>query len=247
MAIPSRQIGWSTTDNLLWEISKQVEGLGCTIACGTSAGSSGTSGISGSSGTSGATFGTSGTSGEAGTAGTSGLAGSSGTTGLSGTSGVSGASSLYYGSFYSSTTQQATVPNVKQAVMFENTVFAQGVSIQQDIDGYYTKITFANAGKYNIAFSGQLHHLGGGGSGQDIYMWFRQNGIDIPDSNTRLTVTTNSPYIVAAWNIFVDVQAGDNIQLVGYPTSTSIILQASPATGTQPAIPSVILTVNQIG
>jgi hypothetical protein len=36
MAIPSRQIGWSTTDNLLWQISKQVESLGCVVACGTS-------------------------------------------------------------------------------------------------------------------------------------------------------------------------------------------------------------------
>ena len=27
MAIPSRQIGWSTTDNLLWQISKQLQYL----------------------------------------------------------------------------------------------------------------------------------------------------------------------------------------------------------------------------
>ena len=27
MAIPSRQIGWSTQSNLLWEISKQLEAL----------------------------------------------------------------------------------------------------------------------------------------------------------------------------------------------------------------------------
>ena len=27
MAIPSRQIGWSAKDNLLWEISKQLEAL----------------------------------------------------------------------------------------------------------------------------------------------------------------------------------------------------------------------------
>jgi hypothetical protein len=27
MAIPSRGIGWSTTDNLLWQISKQLEQL----------------------------------------------------------------------------------------------------------------------------------------------------------------------------------------------------------------------------
>ena len=62
MAIPSRQIGWGTTDNLLWEISKQIEGIGCVIGCGTSgSGTSGTSGSSGSSGISG-TAGTSGTS-----------------------------------------------------------------------------------------------------------------------------------------------------------------------------------------
>jgi len=62
MAIPSRQIGWGTTDNLLWEISKQIEGIGCVIGCGTSgSGTSGTSGVSGSSGISG-TAGTSGTS-----------------------------------------------------------------------------------------------------------------------------------------------------------------------------------------
>jgi hypothetical protein len=27
MAIPSRGIGWSTTDNLLWQISRQLEHL----------------------------------------------------------------------------------------------------------------------------------------------------------------------------------------------------------------------------
>ena len=27
MSIPNRQIGWGTTDNLLWQISKQLEQL----------------------------------------------------------------------------------------------------------------------------------------------------------------------------------------------------------------------------
>jgi hypothetical protein len=33
MAIPSRQIGWSTKANLLWQISKQLERLICVAAC----------------------------------------------------------------------------------------------------------------------------------------------------------------------------------------------------------------------
>ena len=48
MAIPSRQIGWGTTDNLLWEISKQLEKTTCQL-CSIS-GTSGTSGTSGYSG-----------------------------------------------------------------------------------------------------------------------------------------------------------------------------------------------------
>ena len=152
----------------------------------------------------------------------------------------------FHGSFYSLLDQQATIPNVAQAVIFENTSLSQGVRIDEDDDGYLTKIVFENPGVYNIAFSGQLHNRGGGGSGQDIYMWFRKNGEDISDSNTRLTVSTNSPYIVAAWNIFVAVETNDFVQLVGYPTNTSIVLEHIDATETQPAVPSMILTVNQV-
>ena len=34
MAIPSRQIGWGTEENLLWQISKQIEKLTCVTAGG---------------------------------------------------------------------------------------------------------------------------------------------------------------------------------------------------------------------
>ena len=64
MPIPSRQIGWSTQDNLLWQIAKQMEQAECQLCTlndniqtitGT-AGTSGSSGVSGSSGTSGTSY-----------------------------------------------------------------------------------------------------------------------------------------------------------------------------------------------
>lgn len=43
MAIPSRQIGWSTTENLLWQISKQLQYLTQVVANGTTTTTSSTS------------------------------------------------------------------------------------------------------------------------------------------------------------------------------------------------------------
>jgi hypothetical protein len=70
MPIPSRQIGWSTQDNLLWQIAKQMEQASCQLCTlndniGIITGTSGTSGSSGTNGTSG-TSGTSGTAGQPG-------------------------------------------------------------------------------------------------------------------------------------------------------------------------------------
>ena len=31
MPIPSRGIGWGTTENLLWQIAKQLEGISCQL------------------------------------------------------------------------------------------------------------------------------------------------------------------------------------------------------------------------
>lgn len=61
MPIPSRQIGWSTQDNLLWQIAKQMEQAECQLCdlneniqnISGGSGTSGTSGVSGTSGSSG--------------------------------------------------------------------------------------------------------------------------------------------------------------------------------------------------
>lgn len=90
MAIPSRQIGWGTEENLLWQISKQLEAItGVAYNSDGGSGSNGTSGSSGVAGTSGSA-GTSGATGTSGSSGTSGLTGTSGSSGITGTSGLSG-------------------------------------------------------------------------------------------------------------------------------------------------------------
>lgn len=146
----------------------------------------------------------------------------------------------YYGSFYS-TQNQSLAKDAIGAVTLNNTDFNNGVSIVSN-----SRIKITNAGKYNIAFSSQLHNNGGGGSGTTVNIWLSKNGTAVSDSNTKVTVNTNSPYIVAAWNFFVDASANDYYELMWSTDNAQIQMDYQPA-GVHPAIPSVILTVNQIG
>lgn len=154
----------------------------------------------------------------------------------------------YYGSFYSSTDQSDGL-NTPTLMYCENTADANGVSMELGTSGTKSQMTFAHAGTYNIQFSAQLHHTGGGGAGQTLNIWFRLNGSDIAASDTKVTVQSNSPYAVAAWNFIVTVAAGDYVEMVFATDNTSIVFEAEPAATSpyaHPSIPSIIMTAQQI-
>ena len=150
----------------------------------------------------------------------------------------------YYGSFYSSLDQtDGTTPHLMYC---ENTADAAGVSMQLGVEGKKSQITFANAGTYNIQFSAQLHNTGGGGSGNTVNIWFKLNGNNISNSDTKVTVPSNVPYLVAAWNFIISVAAGDYVEIAWFTDNSNIILEHENATAVSPAIPSVIITAQQI-
>lgn len=152
---------------------------------------------------------------------------------------VDAVATLYHGSFYSTQDQSASA-NTAIAMTFNETDFSSGVDIENN-----SEITIINAGKYNIQFSAQLYHLGGGGNGKTVNIWLAKNGSPLANSNTKVTVQPDYPHAVAAWNFFVDAAAGDYYELMWATDNESITIQHEPS-NTYPAIPSVILTVNQI-
>ena len=161
---------------------------------------------------------------------------------------VTGGSQGYYGSFYSSLDQSDGV-NTPTLMYCENTADANGVSMELGTSNKKSRMTFANAGTYNIQFSAQLHNTGGGGSGNTMNIWFRLNGSNIADSDTRVSIPSNVPYLVAAWNFIVSVAAGDYVEMVFATDNANIILEHEPAQTTpyiSPAIPSLIMTATQI-
>ena len=172
--------------------------------------------------------------------GTDGIDGQDGTPGQDGQDGAPGGFGAY-GSYYS-TVDQVNTENGTLSMTVNTVDFQSGVSV---VSG--SRITMANTGKYNIAFSAQFHNTGGGGSGTVVNIWFAKNNNAIPDSNTRITVNTNSPYVVAAWNFFVSANAGDYFEIMWTTDNANIILERENANAIHPAIPSVIITVNQVG
>jgi hypothetical protein len=153
-----------------------------------------------------------------------------------------------YGSFYDKTIQTALVANTAYAIKLNSTdnTATNGFAIGTDGLGNPTLIKASAAGVYNIAFSAQLRRTSGGSS-ETVDFWFKRDGVDVAWSNTSVTVQANAGLLVAAWNFFVQMDAGTEVQLMWSTTATSINIQAAPAASPHPETPSVILTVNRVG
>lgn len=152
---------------------------------------------------------------------------------------IRGAFNPNYGSFLYINGDQ--IWNEISPIPINTTLFAKNIEI-----GEGGQILFHKAGKYNIAFSAQLEKITGGTHELDI--WLVQNQENVPNSNTSLTVSGGQgTKFLAAWNFFVDIEPMDTVQLYWWVDAINTIkLESKAATGGRPAIPALILTVNQV-
>ena len=157
---------------------------------------------------------------------------------------------LYHGSFYHTANISALIANTAYPLPMNSTDIAStnGVSVVVGPSGP-TRITYANDGVYNIQFSGQLVR-NTGGSTEAVIIWIRKNGTlvanNVPWTSTRVDMKANQGYLVAAWNFFIDIVAGDWIELCWSTSSTSIIFESTVSVGIYPSIPSLIVTTNKV-
>lgn len=107
-----------------------------------------------------------------------------------------------------------------------------------------SKIYVTNTGVYNFQFSAQLDKTGGSASA--VYIWPRINGINLPDSATKIVIDGPNNEIVAAWNFVLVLKANDYFELAWQAADTNVIIPYVTATGNIPAIPSIILTVSWV-
>ena len=153
---------------------------------------------------------------------------------------------LPLGSFYDTTDQTAASTTTAYPITLNSTAISNGVTITNS-----SEIHFSYSGLYNIQFSIQLSS--NDAAAQDVDIWFRKNGTDIADSNSRFGLaprkSAGDPFhIVAALNFIVSVTPDDYIQLYWRASDTDVKIEyyAAPSSPTRPAIPSVILTATLV-
>ncbi len=165
-------------------------------------------------------------------------------TGIVRGNGTDAFSSAAYGSFYDLTNQIAVAADSAVAMKLSNTDFASGISVQND-----TQLRFLNAGVYNIQFSAQLDR-NAGTAVQLVKIWLRKNGVNVPASATEVVISggVSTAATVASWNFFQNLNAGDQVELMWSVSNPQVYIAYSPATTSpsRPAIPSLIVTVNQV-
>lgn len=147
------------------------------------------------------------------------------------------------GAFQSSVTQTAANTTTAYPITFNTTDYSNGVTLESNS---HLKVTYK--GRYNVQFSVQLENTTN--APVDIDIWFRKNGTDIANTNSRYGLPARKnvgdpSHVIATVNLLVDLLADEYVELVWCTGDVGADIKAYAAgtTPTRPAIPSVITTV----
>ena len=149
-----------------------------------------------------------------------------------------------HGAFQDSTDQVAANTTTAYAVTFNTTDFSNGVTMASG-----SRITVADAGIWNLQFSIQFTNTTN--ASQDVDVWFRVNGTNVANSNSRFGFAprkgAGDPYhTIAALNYFVSLNATNYIEIMWRPTDVGVTIEqyAAGTSPIRPAVPSAIVTMS---
>jgi hypothetical protein len=149
-----------------------------------------------------------------------------------------------YGAFQDGTDQTAANTTTAYAVTFNTTDFTNGVTLSNS-----SRLNVAQAGIYNLQFSIQFKNTTN--DGQDVDIWFRKNGTNIDNSNSRFHLPARKSggdpsHLIAALNFFFSLAANDYVEIMWRPTDVGVSIEhfATSSSPTRPAVPSAIATLS---
>ena len=159
---------------------------------------------------------------------------------------VSG-STGYWGSFYDTTNQTAGSTTSSYTLNIGSSVGSSGVSI---VGG--NKMTFAYTGTYNIQYSIQFINTDTGSGNDNVDVWIRLNGVDVPYSNSIFNIPNAKAGVngalIAVTPYLLTLNAGDYVQIMWAVSNTgiSVVTTGAQSSPTVPVTPGVIVAIEQV-
>lgn len=142
------------------------------------------------------------------------------------------------------TTDKTFTANTATQITFDQNDYLNGCA-NDGTDG----IAVTYNGLYNYQFSVQLKNTDS--QIHSAWIWVRVNNVDVPGTGSKFDVISShggTPgYIIAACNFYVDLVAGDTVEMWAAVNNVAVSFEAEAAQTSpfpMPAIPSVVATLS---
>lgn len=146
----------------------------------------------------------------------------------------------YYGVFSKTSDQTPAVINTAYALTFDATDISNGVTIGSPT----SRIVVPQSGLYN--FNATVQITSGNTSAKNVWVWFRKNGTDVPNSARLVTININGGYVPVALSQPISLTANQYVEIMFAADDTGITIDNVASTAFAPAAPAVALEVTQV-
>lgn len=144
---------------------------------------------------------------------------------------------LRYGDFYSAAVQVAPAPNQDVRLAITDKLIASGFTLSGNT------IIALDSGLYKFHCRVQL--TSSSSSTKSIILWYKKNGVNIPYSSVRQSISENNGYVTISNFQVISMDANDNVSVHFTVTDTTLTVDSPAIFDGAPNIPSIQLAITE--
>ena len=146
----------------------------------------------------------------------------------------------YYAVVLKTTNQSPVAVNTEYLLTFDSLQIGNGVTIGTPA----SRIVVPESGLYQ--FNAPVQLTSGSSSAKNVWVWFKKNGVSIPNSARLVTTDINNGYIPITLSEAISLAANDYVEMAFAADSTNVTVSTVAATAFAPAAPAIVLSVTQV-
>lgn len=145
-----------------------------------------------------------------------------------------------YAQLVRTTSQIAASINTAYPIGWDSLAFGDGITLNPSDS---SQIVFEEGGKFILSFTAELKS--NSSSAKNIWLWPRVNGVDIPGSTMKTSLSINGQDIVVSRSAIFQIESGQYFQAMFAVDDVNIWIDAPAATAFAPASPAATLSITR--